>query len=202
MKFIIATNNNKKLIELSRILNPLGIEAVSAKDMGIKLDDVEETGVTFAENASIKANAALKLSGMPSIADDSGLCVDALDGRPGVYSARYAGENATDSDRIAKLLDEMKNVPDDKRTAHFVSAICCVFPNGDSIEVQGECNGKIALEPYGDGGFGYDPVFLYNGVSFGNLSPNEKDKVSHRGNSLRLLQKKLKEYLEDNNVNK
>lgn len=202
MKFIIATNNKKKLIELSRILNPLGIEAVSAKDMGIKLDDVEETGVTFAENASIKANAALKLSGMPAIADDSGLCVDALDGRPGVYSARYAGENATDSDRIAKLLDEMKNVSDDKRTAHFVSAICCVFPNGDSIEVRGECNGKIAFEPCGDGGFGYDPVFLYNGVSFGKLSPNEKDKVSHRGNSLRLLQRKLKKYLEDNNVNK
>ena len=127
MKFIIATNNNKKLIELSRILNPLGIEAVSAKEMGVKLDDVEETGTTFSENAFIKANAALNLTNIPAIADDSGLCVDCLDGRPGIYSARYAGENATDSDRIAKLLDEMKDVPKDKRTAHSVSAIACVF---------------------------------------------------------------------------
>ena len=202
MKFIIATNNNKKLIELSRILNPLGIEAVSAKEMGVKLDDVEETGSTFAENAFIKANAALNLTNIPAIADDSGLCVDCLDGRPGIYSARYAGENATDSDRIAKLLDEMKDVPKDKRTAHFVSAIACVFPNGDKIEVEGKCNGTIAFEPDGEGGFGYDPVFLYNGVSFGKLSPKEKDKVSHRGNSLRLLQEKLKIYLEENNVDK
>ena len=202
MKFIIATNNNKKLIELSRILNPLGIEAVSAKEMGVKLDDVEETGSTFAENAFIKANAALILTNIPAIADDSGLCVDCLDGRPGIYSARYAGENATDSDRIAKLLDEMKDVPKDKRTAHFVSAIACVFPNGDKIEVEGKCIGTIAFEPDGEGGFGYDPVFLYNGVSFGKLSPEEKDKVSHRGNSLRLLQEKLKIYLEENNVDK
>ena len=202
MKFIIATNNNKKLIELSRILSPLGIEAVSAKEMGVKLDDVEETGSTFAENAFIKANAALNLTNIPAIADDSGLCVDCLDGRPGIYSARYAGENATDSDRIAKLLDEMKDIPESKRSAHFVSAIACVFPNGDKIEVEGKCNGTIAFEPDGEGGFGYDPVFLYNGVSFGKLSPEEKDNVSHRGNSLRLLQEKLKIYLEGNNVDK
>ena len=160
MKFIIATNNPKKLVELERILNPLGIEAVSAKEAGVVLDEVEETGTTFAENAFLKADAAFKKTGMPAVADDSGLSVDALDGRPGVYSARYAGENATDKDRYTKLLNEMKDVPEDKRSAHFTSAICCILPDGSKIEVEGRCDGKIAFEPFGDKGFGYDPVFL------------------------------------------
>lgn len=202
MKYIIGTNNPKKLIELQRILSPLGIEAVTAKQEGISLDDVEENGTTFLENSYIKAAAACKKSGLPAIADDSGLCVDALNGRPGIYSARYAGENATDSDRILKLLDEMKDIESSKRTAYFVSAITCVFPNGDIIKAEGKCYGKIAYKPDGDGGFGYDPIFLCNGVSFGKLSPEEKDKVSHRGNALREFQKKLKNYLEENNVNK
>ena len=202
MKFLIATNNFKKLEELKRILNPLGIDAVTAKETGINLDDVEESGSTFAENALIKAKAGCERSGMPTIADDSGLCVDYLNGAPGIYSARYAGEGATDSDKNVKLLSELSNVPAENRTAHFACAIVCIFPDGQKIEAYGECKGIIAEEPDGDGGFGYDPVFLYDGVSFGKLSADEKDKVSHRGNALRELQKKLKDFLEDNNVNK
>lgn len=202
MKFLIATNNQKKLEELKRILNPLGIDAVTAKEAGVDLGDVEENGKTFAENALIKAVAGCKRSGMPTIADDSGLCVDYLNGAPGIYSARYAGEGATDSDKNTKLLKELSGVPDENRTAHFACAVVCVFPNGNKLEAQGVCNGLIATEPDGDGGFGYDPVFLYNGVSFGKLSAEEKDKVSHRGNALRQFKQKLIDFLEDNNVNK
>lgn len=195
MKFIIATNNPKKLIELERILNPLGINAVSAKEAGVKLDEVEETGTTFAENAFLKANAAYKNTGLPAVADDSGLSVDALDGRPGIYSARYCGEDATDTDRYNKLLDELKDVPSEKRTAHFTSAICCILPDGSKIEVEGICEGTIAFEPYGNGGFGYDPVFMYGDKSYAELTAEEKDAVSHRGQALRKLQIELKKYL-------
>lgn len=194
MKFIIATNNAKKLAELERILKPLGIDAISAKDAGVNLDEVEETGETFAENAFLKANAAFEKTGYPAIADDSGLSVDALDGKPGVYSARYAGENATDKDRYLKLLDEMKNIPKEKRNAHFTSSICCIISEKEVIRVEGYCNGEIATEPNGNGGFGYDPVFLFDGKSFGELTSEEKDKVSHRGEALRKLQTELKNY--------
>lgn len=202
MKFLIATNNLKKLEELKRILNPLGIDAVTVKEAGIDLSDVEENGNTFSENAFIKANAGCIRSNIPTIADDSGLCVDFLNGAPGIYSARYSGENATDSDKNVKLLNELKGVEESKRTAHFSCAIVCVFPDGNRIDAEGICNGIIAEEPDGDGGFGYDPVFLYNGVSFGKLSSEEKDKVSHRGNALRQLQEKLKDFLEEYDVNK
>ena len=196
MKFIIATNNQKKLKELERILNPLEINAVSAKDEGILLDDVEETGTTFAENALLKAEAAFKKTGLPSVADDSGLCVDALDGRPGIYSARYAGENATDSDKNNKLLSELKDVPEKDRTAHFTCVICCVLPNGEKIEVEGVCEGSIAFEPHGNGGFGYDPIFKYGDKSYAELSSAEKDAVSHRGQALRKLKAELEKYLD------
>ena len=199
MKFIIATNNPKKLKELERILNPLGIDAVSAKDAGVKLDEVKETGKTFAENAFIKAQAAFDKTGMPAIADDSGLSVDALGGRPGVYSARYAGKGATDEDRIAKLLSEMKNVSDKRRTAHFTSSVCCILPDGKKLTVEGVCNGKIGYEPVGEDNFGYDPIFVYNNdKTFAQMTAEEKDNVSHRGKSLKMLQKELKKYLEEN----
>lgn len=194
MKFIIATNNAKKLKELERILKPLGINAVSAKEAGIVLDDVEETGTTFAENAFIKANSAFQKTGMPAVADDSGLCVDALNGRPGVYTARYGGENATDEEKYMKLLDEMKDIADNNRNAHFTSAICCILPDGTKIEVEGICEGKIAFNPYGDGGFGYDPVFMFGDKSYAQLTAEEKDAVSHRGQALRKLQSELKNY--------
>ncbi|MBQ5398343.1 MAG: RdgB/HAM1 family non-canonical purine NTP pyrophosphatase [Ruminococcus sp.] len=200
MKFIIATNNAHKLTELERILAPLGINAVSPKDEGISLGDVEETGKTFLENSFIKAQAACEKTGLPAIADDSGICVDALDGGPGIYSARFAGEEASDADRNDLILEKLKDC--ENRGAHYTAAITCVFPNGDKLQVEGKCFGEIAREPYGDGGFGYDPIFLYDGKSFGNFTPEEKDRVSHRGNALRMMQKKLKEYLEENNAYK
>ncbi len=199
MKFIIATNNAKKLVELERILAPLGINAVSQKEAGISLGDVEENGSTFKENSYIKAEAACKKTGLPAIADDSGICVDHLDGAPGIYSARFAGEEATDTDRNDLLLKKLDGVSE--RGAHYTCAITCVFPNGDSISVEGKCFGEIATEPDGEHGFGYDPIFLYEGKSFGNFPDEEKDKVSHRGIALRMMEKELKKYLEENNVN-
>lgn len=198
MKFIIATNNPKKLKELERILNPLGINAVSAKEAGVSLDDVEETGTTFAGNAFIKANAAFKETGLASVADDSGLCVDALNGRPGIFSARYAGENATDCDKNNKLLSELEDVCEEERTAHFTCAICCILPNGEKIEVEGVCEGSISFEPHGNGGFGYDPIFKYGNKSYAELSPDEKDLISHRGKALTKLKAELEKYLDNN----
>ena len=192
MKFIIATNNAKKLVELERILNPLGIEAVSAKEAGVVLDEVEETGKTFWENAFIKANAAFQKTCMPAVADDSGICVDALGGRPGIYSARYSPEDCfNDEQRTAKILEELQGVPDEKRGAHYTCAICCILPDGRKIEIEETCEGKIGHSFVGDGGFGYDPIFIYGDKTFAQLSAEEKDKVSHRGKALRMLKKEL-----------
>ena len=192
MKFIIATNNAKKLVELERILNPLGIEAVSAKEAGVVLDEVDETGTTFSENAFIKANAAFEKTGMPAVADDSGICVDALDGRPGIFSARYSPEDCiTDEDRTAKILEELEGVPDEKRGAHYTCAICCILPDGRRIEVEEICEGKIGYEFIGDGGFGYDPIFVFGDRTFAQMTADEKDKFSHRGKALRELRAEL-----------
>lgn len=198
MKYIIATNNQKKLIELERILSPLGINAVTAKQEGISLDDVEENGKTFKENSYIKASAACQKSGLPAIADDSGICVDALNGEPGIYSARFGGENATDTDKNELILKKLEGIKD--RGAHYTCAVTCVFPNGDIIQVEDYCYGEISQKPEGNGGFGYDPIFLYDGVSFGNFTSEEKDKVSHRGKALRAFKQELKKYLEDKNA--
>ncbi|MBQ3093797.1 MAG: RdgB/HAM1 family non-canonical purine NTP pyrophosphatase [Clostridia bacterium] len=195
MKYIIATHNAKKLTELSRILVPLGIEAVTDRDLDIALTEVEETGTTFEANAYLKAASACKESGLPAVADDSGLCVDALDGAPGLYSARYAGEGASDEEKIAKLLDALKDVKEEDRTARFVSAICCVFPDGRQLTARGECEGTIAFAPSGNGGFGYDPVFLVGDKSFADMTAEEKDAVSHRGRSLRAFSDVLAAYL-------
>ena len=202
MRFIIATNNSKKLVELERILAPLGIDAVSPKEAGISLNDVEENGATFLENSFIKAEAACSKTGLPAIADDSGICVDALGGEPGIYSARFGGEGADDNDKNNLILERLKNTEDKDRTAHYTCAITCVFPDGNKIQVEGKCFGKIAYAADGDGGFGYDPIFLYNGISFGNFSAEEKDKVSHRGNALRMFKAELIKYLEGNNAYK
>lgn len=190
MRYVIATHNRHKLQELQRILDPMGIEAITAD-----LSEVEETGTTFAENAYLKAKSACEETGLPAVADDSGLEVDALDGRPGVYSARYAGENATDAQRIEKLLGELSAVPAEKRTARFVSAVCCVFPNGDVIRVEGDCPGSIAFSPEGNDGFGYDPVFLVGEKTFAQMTAAEKDAVSHRGKALEKFAAALQEYL-------
>ncbi len=191
MDFILATNNMKKLAEMQRILSPLGINVVTAKALGIELEDVEETGTTFEENARLKATAACKETNMPAIADDSGLCVDYLNGAPGIFSARFSGEHGNDEKNNDLLLEKLKGVAPEQRTAHYVCAICCVFPNGKEITVRGECNGTIGFERDGNAGFGYDPLFLVNGRSFGRYTAEEKDKISHRGNALRKLKAEL-----------
>ncbi len=197
MKFAAATKNLKKLEELKRILEPLGVEVVSEADGEFTLIDVEETGETFAENARLKAVSACEITGYPSIADDSGLCVDALDGAPGVYSARYSGEHGNDDDNNQKLLSALNGLPMEKRSAHYACAISLVFPNGEEITAFGTCEGYIDTELTGNHGFGYDPLFLVNGVSFGILSSEEKDKISHRGKALREIKEKLTKYLEE-----
>ena len=195
MKFIIATHNKKKCEEMHRILSPLGVEVYTAEMLGIELTDAEETGLTFAENAEIKALSGCRESGYPGIADDSGLCVDALGGEPGIYSARYSGEHGNDEANIVKLLGTLKDVPDEKRTAYFACAVCVCFPDGRKISLEGKCEGKIGYEKKGDGGFGYDPIFMVGEKSFAELTKEEKDAISHRGNALRELVKVLPEYL-------
>lgn len=191
MDFILATNNMKKLAEMQRILSPLGINVVTAKMLGKQLEDVEEDGKTFEDNAKLKARAACKEMNMPAIADDSGLCVDYLDGAPGIFSARFAGEHGNDEKNNDLLLEKLDGVPLEKRTAHYVCAICCTFPDGREIVVRGECNGVIGFERDGHEGFGYDPLFLVDGKAFGRYTAEEKDRISHRGNALRLLTKEL-----------
>jgi len=192
-KFVIASNNKKKIKELSRILNPMGICAVTVAEAGFEPVEVEENGKTFAENAYIKAKAISDYTSMPAIADDSGLCVDALDGQPGVYTARYGGEGLNDVQRYELLLENLKDIPDGHRGAKFVSAICCVFPDGRSVAAEGECKGSIAHSPVGENGFGYDPVFVYeDGRGFAEISDSEKDAISHRGRALKIFSEKLK----------
>lgn len=195
MDFLIATHNLKKRDELQRILSPLGIHVLTADEAGVDLTDVEETGTTFEENALLKARSGAKEGNMPCIADDSGLCVDALGGAPGVYSARYAGEHGNDAKNNAKLLDALSDVPTEKRTAQFVSCVACVFPDGRELTVQGEVKGIIGYQPKGENGFGYDPLFYVGERSFAEFTSAEKDAVSHRGNALRKLAKELPKFL-------
>lgn len=194
MKYILATHNPGKLREMSAILSQLGIEVVGPKDLGITVE-VEETGTTFAENAMLKAEAICKAADLPAIADDSGLCVDALNGAPGVYSARYGGEGLDDTGRYQLLLENLKGQTD--RSAHFACAIACAFPNGDRLTAQGQCPGTIAFAPMGTGGFGYDPVFYIPELkkTFGELTGEEKSAISHRGKALRSFAEKLGTYL-------
>ena len=191
MDFLLASNNLKKLAEMQRILSPLGINVVTAKMLGKTLTDVEEDGTTFEENARIKAVAACEEMNMPAIADDSGLCVDYLGGAPGIYSARFSSGHGNDDANNELLLKKLEGVPFEERTAYYVCAICCVFPDGREISVRGECHGNIGFERDGNGGFGYDPLFVKDGRTFGNYTAEEKDKISHRGNALRLLKEEL-----------
>ena len=204
-----ASNNAGKLKELRRILERMGHEVKSLRELGITLDP-EETGTTFAENARIKAEAFCKASGLPTVADDSGLCTDALQGAPGVYSARYAGHHGDDDANNEKLLREMADVPAAQRGARFVSAVCFMLPDGRALEVEGECPGRIAFSlQNGDYGFGYDPLFIpadcgvgktdkrpnTENRSYAQLTPDEKDAISHRGNALAELEKQLPSFL-------
>lgn len=194
MKLVLASKNEKKLVEMNEILSHLGIQVCSEAEAGVDVE-VEETGTTFEENSLLKARAVMEASGMPAIADDSGLCVDALNGAPGVYSARYGGEGLDDTGRYRLLLENMRGQT--PRTAKFVSVITCCFPNGDVLSARGECPGTIAYAPQGQGGFGYDPVFFLpqRKKTFAQLTAEEKNEISHRGRALALFQEKLKEYL-------
>ena len=201
MRYIIATHNKDKLVELSRILDPLGIEAVTDRDLGIELPEVEENGTTFAENAYLKAASACAATGLPAIADDSGIAVDALNGGPGIYSARYGGPDATDKDRNRKLLSELEGLPEEKRGAHYMCAVCCVFPDGsEPLTAEGYMYGVIGTEERGERGFGYDPLFIVaDGKTVAELSDEEKDAISHRGNALREFRTVLQNRLENGN---
>jgi len=194
MKFVVASANKGKIQEIKKVLEGTSLEVISMAEVGFN-DDIDETGVTFEENAMIKAEAIARKVEAIVMADDSGLEVDALNGAPGVYSARYAGPDATDMDRVIKLLGELTEVPDDKRQGRFVSAIAVVLPDGNRFIVRGTCEGVIAREPSGSNGFGYDPVFYlpeFNST-MAELSMEEKNKISHRGRALVKMVDKLRE---------
>lgn len=177
-----------------RILSPLGIEIKTAAEMGLLLPDAEETGNTFAENALLKARSGCLVSGRPTLADDSGLCVDALDGAPGIYSARYSG--GSDEDNNDKLLAALRGVPAEKRTAHYACAIAAVFPDGRELVSLGTVEGKIGFARKGNGGFGYDPLFLYGEKTYAEVPAEEKDRTSHRSVALHKMYELLKEEVE------
>ena len=193
MKFVLASRNAHKLVEMQEILSAQGIEVMLQSDIGLDLE-VEETGETFLENARLKAVAVMQASGVPAIADDSGLCVDCLKGAPGIYSARYGGEGLSDRERYQMLLQAVSGQP--KRTAHFVSAIVCAMPNGDLIEAEGSCEGTIAYAPKGEGGFGYDPIFFVPSLkkTFAQLTEEEKNQISHRASALRNFRQVWQDY--------
>lgn len=216
MQFVLASHNQKKIAEMAAILGTLGIEVVR---LPADAPEPIEDGDTFEQNAAIKARSAAAFTGLPAIADDSGLCVDALFGAPGVYSARYdskdyfgyaqkhglptgdapLAENASDKDRALRLLCNMTDVPDGERQAKFVCAICCVLPDGSEISVRGECAGEIARRLHGDGGFGYDPVFFVptHGCTFGELLAEVKNQISHRARALQRLKSALQEKINE-----
>ncbi|MBQ1408075.1 MAG: XTP/dITP diphosphatase [Eubacterium sp.] len=195
-RIVAATSNKHKIQEISAILAGSGFDIISRDEAGVPKEfDVEENGATFEENSFIKAEAIMKLTGMPAIADDSGLMVDALDGAPGVYSARFAGEESDDEKNNDKLLELMKDIPDEKRTARFVSVITLLFPDGEKIVARGECPGHVLWERRGNGGFGYDPLFLpdESKYTFAEISSEEKNTISHRARALAKLEALLKE---------
>ena len=196
MKVILASKNPHKLTELSAILSQHGFEIALESEYGLDID-VDETGTTFEENSLLKAEAVMKASGLPVLADDSGLMVDALDGAPGVYSARY-GHKSSDGERTAFLLENMKDVPDEKRTAKFVCVITCLWPDGRTNVARGECPGVITREVHGKNGFGYDPVFYLPelGMTYAELPSDQKNAISHRARALQEFCRKYQQMQE------
>lgn len=194
-KVILASRNKGKLEEIKAILEKFGMETISRDDAGIPTFEVEETGSTFEENSLLKAQAIMDVAHVITIADDSGLEVDALGGAPGIYSARYAGENCTFEDNNRKLLQALEGVPEEQRGAAFVSVITMLFPNGEKLVARGECRGKILTELRGEEGFGYDPLFMPEGEtrSFAEMTSEEKNRISHRAKSLQILEDMIRE---------
>lgn len=195
MKVVLASKNPHKLVEISKITQQFDMELVLQSELGVNID-VEETGSTFEENSFIKAEAVMKATGLPALADDSGIAVDALNGEPGIYSARYGfDERLDDWGRLQLLLKNTEHVPDGQRQAQFVCVITMVTPDGNVIQARGEVHGELLRAPAGEGGFGYDPIFYYPpfGKSLAEVSSEEKNQVSHRANALRVFYQKLKE---------
>ena len=194
LRVLVATNNAHKLAEFRRLLASAPIEMVAPADAGIALD-VDETGTTFAANAALKARAFANAAGMPALADDSGIEVDALDGAPGVLSARYGGPGLDDAGRTQRLLDELRQTPNARRGCRYVAVLALAWPDGETETFEGRCDGVLAREPAGDNGFGYDPVFFVPsaGRTMAELSPDEKDAISHRGRASTALSARLAE---------
>lgn len=195
MRVVLASKNQHKLEEISKITEKFGIELVLQSELGIDLD-VEENGTTFEENSFIKADAVMKATGLPALADDSGIAVDALNGEPGIYSARYGFDDSLDDwGRLQLLLKNTENVPDGQRQAQFVCVITMVTPQGQVIQARGEIHGELTREPRGENGFGYDPIFYYPplGMTTAELPPEVKNEVSHRGNALKQFYERMKE---------
>ena len=195
MKVVLASKNRHKLVEISKITEKFDMELVLQSDLGVDID-VEETGTTFEENSFIKAEAVMKATGLPALADDSGIAVDALNGEPGIYSARYGFDDSLDDwGRLELLLKNTEHVPDGQRQAQFVCVITMVTPEGKTIQARGEIHGELTREAKGENGFGYDPIFYYPplGKTTAELDPEEKNAVSHRGNALKVFYEKLKE---------
>ncbi len=195
MKVVLASKNQHKLVEISRILERLDIQLVLQSELGVDID-VEETGKTFEENSFLKAQAVMKATGLPALADDSGIAVDALNGEPGIYSARYGFDDSLDDwGRLLLLLKNTEKVPDGQRQAQFVCVITLVTPEGEVIQARGEAHGELLREAAGQGGFGYDPIFYYPpfGKTFAEVSAEEKNQVSHRAVALKAMYEKLKE---------
>ena len=195
MKVVLASKNPHKLVEISKITEKFGMELILQSQLGVDID-VEETGTTFEENSFLKAEAVMKATGLPALADDSGIAVDALNGEPGVYYARYGfDESLDDWGRLELLLKNTEHVPDGQRQAQFVCVITMVTPDGKTIQARGEIHGELTREPRGENGFGYDPIFFYPPYekTTAEMAPEEKNAVSHRGNALRVLNDKLKE---------
>lgn len=189
-RLVLATNNRHKLIELTRILAVSGVAIdLVGLDQFPDAPDVAETGATFTENALLKAVAIAKFSGLPAVADDSGLCAEALNGMPGVLSARWAGRHRDDAANLRLVLDQLSDVPDERRSAHFLCVAALVLPSGDEFVSEGTLHGRLIREPRGKSGFGYDPIFVPDGESHttAELAPADKDAISHRGRALRGL---------------
>lgn len=195
MKIVLASKNPHKLEEISEITRQFGMELILQSALGVDIE-AEENGTTFEENSRIKAKAVMEATGLPAIADDSGLVVDALNGEPGIYSARYGFDDTLDDrGRTALLLKNMALVPDCARQAKFVCVITLIFPDGRTVQARGEVHGEILRQPRGDQGFGYDPVFYYPPLekTLAQMSAEEKNRISHRANALKILNEKLKE---------
>ena len=195
MKVVLASKNKHKLVEISKITEKFGIELVLQSELGVDID-VEETGSTFEENSFQKAEAVMKATGLPALADDSGIAVDALNGEPGIYSARYGfDESLDDWGRLLLLLKNTEHVPDGQRQAQFVCVITLVTPEGQIVQARGEIHGELTREARGENGFGYDPIFYYPPLckTTAELDPEEKNQVSHRANALKLFYEKMKE---------